>query len=280
MTLLTERLGRPSDTRMLVISADLLGTLHAANVGAYESLRQGVATTASLAVPCPWARAAAREFRGEDIGVHLTLNAQLDTLRWGPITQAPSLLDGDGGFPRTAADLWDHADLEEVRRECRAQVERAVLWGLGVTHLTTHLNTLQQRPEFFDVYLDLGYEFGLPLRLEGHDAAERAGFPFRDLADQEGILGPDHFRHRHPDDPIDIVEMIDTLEPGVTEVNLAPAVDTPELRAADPDWPSRVRAHGQLTDPAVAQALQRADIEVIGYAAIAAAQADRTGADS
>ena len=54
---------------------------------------------------------------GEDVGVRLTLNSEHELYRWGPITQAPSLLDGDGGFPRTLTDVWDHADLDEVRRE-------------------------------------------------------------------------------------------------------------------------------------------------------------------
>ncbi|MDH4169271.1 MAG: ChbG/HpnK family deacetylase [Acidimicrobiia bacterium] len=272
MSQLTERLGRADDARLLIISADLLGSLHAANVGVYDVLRNGAATTATLAVPCHWARAAAHEFRGDDVGVHLTLCAPLDTVRWGPITHAPSLLDGDGGFPRTAADLWDHADLEEVRRECRAQVERAVLWGFRVTHLSTHLNALQQRPEFFDVYLDLGSEFGLPLRLESEEAAERAGFPFRQLAAEEHILMPDHFHHAAAGQDFDVDELIEQLEPGVTEVHLEPAIDTPEIRAADPSWPRRVEAHRQLMDPAVAQTLERAGIETIGYAPLAAAQ--------
>ena len=99
--------------------------------------------------------------------MHLTLNAEHDRYRWGPITHAPSLLDGDGGFPRTVTDVWDHADLDEVRRELRAQVERAILWGFDVSHLDSHMGTLQLRPEFFDVYLDLAVEFGLPLRLSG-----------------------------------------------------------------------------------------------------------------
>ena len=90
-------------------------------------------------VPCPWARAAAVEYRGEDVGVHLTLNAEFDLYRWGPITQSPSLLDGDGGFPRTVDDVWDHADLDEVRRECRAQIERAIYWGFDVSHLDAHM---------------------------------------------------------------------------------------------------------------------------------------------
>ena len=124
--------------------------------------------------------------------MHLTLNAELDTYRWGPITHSPSLLDGDGGFPRTVEDAWDHADLDEVRRECRAQIERAIVWGFDVSHLTSHLGTLQPRAEFFDVYLELAVDFGLPLRL-GDDADERvAGFPFRRLAAEEGVVFPDH----------------------------------------------------------------------------------------
>ncbi|HVN52353.1 MAG TPA: ChbG/HpnK family deacetylase, partial [Acidimicrobiales bacterium] len=165
MTSLAERLGYRDDDRLLIINCDDLGMCHAANVGVYESLRTGMATSATLMVPCPWAREAAARYLGEDVGVHLTLNAEWDLYRWGPITQAPSLLDGDGGFPRTQSDVWDHADVEEVRRECRAQIERAILWGFDVSHLDAHMGTLQLRPEFFDVYLELALEFGLPLRM-------------------------------------------------------------------------------------------------------------------
>ena len=124
-------------------------------------------------VPCPWARDAAAMYRGEDVGVHLTLNAEWDTYRWGPITHSPSLLDGDGGFPRTVEDVWDHADLDEVRKECRAQIERAIYWGFDVSHLDSHMGTLQLRPEFFDVYLELAVDFGLPLRMPGASARAR-----------------------------------------------------------------------------------------------------------
>ena len=142
-------------------------------------------------VPAPWARGAAAQYRGEDVGVGLTLNAEHDLYRWGPITQAPSLLDGDGGFPRTAADLWDHADLDEVRRECRAQLERAIYWGFDVSHLDAHLDAVQLKPEFFDVFLDLADEFRLPLRLPDAGAQRLAGFPFRELAAERGVLSPD-----------------------------------------------------------------------------------------
>ncbi len=155
MPSLAERLGYPKDARLLIVNCDDLGFCHAANEGVYESLRDGLATSASLMVPCPWARGAAASYRGEDVGVHLTVNAEHDLYRWGPITHAPSLLDGDGGFPRTITDVWDHADLDEVRRECRAQIERAILWGFDVSHLDAHMGTVQIRSEFFDIYLGL-----------------------------------------------------------------------------------------------------------------------------
>ena len=135
----------------------------------------------------PWS---CRFVPGEDIGVHLTVNVEHDLYRWGPITHAPSLLDGDGGFPRTITDVWDHADLDEVRRECRAQVERAILWGFDVSRLDAHMGTVQIRSEFFDIYLGLAAEFRLPLRLSGPGTETQIGFPFRHLADEEASCTP------------------------------------------------------------------------------------------
>lgn len=274
MTELARRLGYDDDQRLVIITCDNLGRTHAANVAVYEAIRTGIATGATLMVPCPWAREAAARYRGEDVGVHLTLNAELDLMRWGPITQAPSLLDGDGGFPRTVADLWDHADTEEVRRECRAQLERAVLWGFDVTHLDCHRSALIGRPEFFDVYLELAVEMNLPLRLDPDSAQETAGFPFRDLADQEGILSPDHVVSLSArSDPDALARAVADLAPGVTEICVQPAVETPELVAIDPDWPRRVADHTQLTaDGPVRDALEGGGAVPIDYRALRAAQ--------
>ena len=176
---LAQRLGYGAGAKLVIINADDLGSCHSANVGVFECLATGTVTSATLMVPCPWAREASSRYRGEDIGVHLTVNAEYPLYRWGPITHAPSLLGGDGGFPRTVEDVWDHADLDEVRRECRAQVERAILWGFDVSHLDAHMGTLQLRPEFFDVYLELALEFGLPLRMLSTGMERYAGFPPR-----------------------------------------------------------------------------------------------------
>jgi predicted glycoside hydrolase/deacetylase ChbG (UPF0249 family) len=267
MTSLAERLGHRPDDRLLIINCDDLGSSYAANVGCYEALRDGVATSATLMVPCPWAREAAARYRGEDVGVHLTLNAEYDLYRWGPITHGPSLLDGDGGFPRTIEDVWDHADLDEVRRELRAQVERAIFWGFDVSHLDSHMGTLQQRPEFFDVYLELAIDFGLPLRLSGASSERLVGFPFRRLAAEAGVLFPDQFvvvpgvgSRRF------IEKVVLDLRPGVTEVYVHPAIDTPELRALAPDWAARVDDHDLVVrDGSLRTLIERSGVKLIGY---------------
>ncbi|MDQ2648271.1 MAG: polysaccharide deacetylase family protein [Actinomycetota bacterium] len=270
MTSLAERLGFGPDDRLLIINCDGLGLSHATNVAVYEALRDGVGTSASLMVPCPWSRDAAARYRGEDVGVQLTLNAAHDRYRWGPITHSPSLLDGDGGFPRTVTDTWDHADLDEVRRELRAQVERAILWGFDVSHLDSYLGTLQLRPEFFDVYLDLAVDFGLPLRLSGASTERAVGFPFRRLAAEEGVLSPDHLVvTRGIGARATLTEVLPRLKAGVTEVYLHPAVDTPELRALADDWSGRVDDHHLATaDHELRALLEQAGVVPIGYRAL------------
>jgi len=270
MPTLAERLGYDADAKLLIINADDLGFCHSANVAVFECLHSGLVTSATLMVPCPWAREAAARYRGEDIGVHLTVNAEHELYRWGPITHAPSLLGGDGGFPRTVEDVWDHADLDEVRRECRAQIERAILWGFDVSHLDAHMATLQLRPEFFDVYLDMAVEFRLPLRMLGGRAEEYLGFPARAVAADAGVVFTDHmlFVPGVGSRPL-FEERLARLKPGVTETLLHPAVDSPELRAIASDWEARVDDYRMVCgEDGLRDALEEAGVNLIGYRAL------------
>lgn len=270
---LAERLGYSADARLLIITSDNLGAYHAANVACYESLRQGIATNASLMVPAPWAREAVRGYRGADVGVHLTLNADFSCYRWSSITHAPTLHSGEGGFPRTPGDLWEHADSDEVRRECRAQIERAIVWGFDPTHLDSHLSALVLRPELFDVYLDMACEFALPVRLANPAVEESVGFPLRSLAQDEGILSPDETVHLAGEDRrAAFADLLTNLAPGVTELVMQPAVDTPELRALLGETEHRISDHEILTDPASAQLVADAGVSLISWSAIRNAQ--------
>ena len=264
---LAERLGYAPDARLVIVSCDDLGSCHAANVGVYRAIRDGAATCASIMVPAPWARHAADMYAdGDDIGVHLTLNAEHDAYRWGPLTHAPSLLSGEGGFPRSIDDLWEHADADEVYRELKAQIARAQAWGIDTTHLAPHLTAITLRPEFFGIYLELAAEFELPIRLPSTITEDEAGFPFRKLAADEGIVFPDHFDHDWRAGSRERVSnALADLRPGVTELHIQPAIDTPEVRALTGNAAHWIDDLAFATDGSLAAALAGAGATVIGY---------------
>jgi chitin disaccharide deacetylase len=273
---LNERLGYSPEAKLVILSCDDLGSCHAANEGVYQAIRDGSATCTSLMVPAPWARHAAELYvDGDDVGVHLTLNAENDRYRWGPLTQAPSLLSGVGGFPSTIDDLWEHADPDEVRRELRTQVERALAWGIDATHLAPHLTSITLRPEFFDIYLDLAVEFDLPIRLPSTISEEQAGFPFRRLAAEEGVVYPDHFDHDwRAGSRARTFAALDSLSAGVTEIHIQPAIDTPEVRALTPFAEAWIDDLALALDPALAERIDDVGATLIGYRDLRAAMRD------
>ena len=264
---LNEAIGYPGDAKLVVLSCDDLGAFHASNQGVLSALHEGSATCASLMVPAPWARHAVQHLRAEDdIGVHITLVSEHAAYRWGPLTYAPSLQSGDGGFPSTLDDLWEHADPEEVRRECRAQVERAMQWGVDVTHLAPHLTAITLRPEFFGVYLDVAVEYRLPIRLPSSISANDAGFDFRRLARDAGVYFPDHFDHDwSPGSRTRVLNAIDALQSGVTEIHVQPVVDSPEIRAIGDVSQGWIDDLAFVTGNELRDALRAAGATLIGY---------------
>ena len=237
---LAERLGYTESDRLLVINCDDFGSSHAANVAIEASIRDGLGTSATMMVPCPWAREAAARSKGLAVGVHLTLTAEYPGYRWRSLTNAKSLHDGDGFLPRTAQEVWDHADLAQAEEECRAQVQQALDWGVDVTHLDAHMGTLQIDPRFFEIYLKLASEFRLPLRMVSERQEERLGFNCRSRAVDAGILFPDNFISPRWGTPArdTLVAALHGLRPGVTEIYLHPVEDGAELRGYDHENPS------------------------------------------
>ncbi len=267
---LNEALGYADDAKLVVLSCDDLGAFHASNAGVLQALHEGAATCASLMVPAPWARHAVQHLRPtDDIGVHLTLVSEHVAYRWGPLTYSPSLQSGDGGFPPTLDDLWEHADPEEVHRECRAQVERALLWGVDVTHLAPHLTSITLRPEFFGVYLDLAVEYRLPIRLPSSISTHEAGFDFRGLARDEGVLFPDHFDHDWSSGSrARVLSAIRSLQSGVTEIHVQPVIDSPEVRAIGDVCSGWIDDLALVTGSEIREALAQSGATLIGYRAI------------
>ncbi|NCC93822.1 MAG: ChbG/HpnK family deacetylase, partial [Opitutae bacterium] len=245
-----------------------LGMCHAANAGCFQALRTGVASSASLMVPCPWARHAAAEYRGEDVGVHLTLNAEWPLYRWAPLTTGSSLRADDGTFSPSPSKIRRGVVWDEVRGELRAQIELALKWDIDVSHLDSHMYILEEHDELFDIYLDLAVEYALPIRMPG--SVDNLADRFRARARARGVLAPDRLvplpcmGSRAP-----LERALGELLPGVTEFHAHPAMDTPELRAIAPDWARRVDDHKLLCeDEGFKAMLERSGAVVIGYRAL------------
>jgi hypothetical protein len=130
------------------------------------------------------------------------------------------------------------------------------------------MGTLQIRPEFFDVYLELAVEFGLPLRMVSPGAERVIGFPARAVAAEAGAVFTDYLRLVQGVGSRQTFERdLKELRPGVTEMFLHPAVDSAELQSlATDDWWSRVDDRKMICEESwVRDAIDAAGATLIGY---------------
>jgi len=235
-----ERLGWPAGTRAVIFHVDDVGMSHDSNRGAKKAIEQGVATSMSIMMPCPWVPECVtwlRENPTLDAGIHLTLTSEWERYRWGPVgnpSEVPGLLDGHGYLYRKVSDVSLHATPDEVETEMRAQVDRALAMGIRPTHLDSHMGTCFQ-PAYVERYIKVGVEKNIPVLLFGghlqHIGAEaghlkpllralaeqawQAGFPvLDDLVTQPTRSRDDDQRKR------ELIQLLRDMQPGVTQIIL------------------------------------------------------------
>lgn len=238
------RLGHPASARLLVINADDLGMAHSVNRATFEALSKGWITSSTILVPCPWFPEVARfakEHPEADLGLHLALNSEWTTFRWGPVagrSAVPSLLDADGYLPLDEGPVVANARPEEVERELHAQIEMALRAGVRPTHFDTHMETLMGSATLVRIYRRLGREFGVPIRASWD----------RTLPEGEPAWGPETLLDRtltfeaapaRGEWRAAYEKLLAPLPPGVYELAIHLAHDDDEMRGATfdhPDW--------------------------------------------
>lgn len=275
---LAERLGYKATDRLLIINGDDAGMCHAANQATIECLEKGLMTSATVMAPCPWffeMADYARRNSGADLGVHLCHTAEWKFYRWGPVApreQVPGLVDADGCLWPSIEQVYAKSNPEEALREGRAQIQKALAAGIDVTHLDSHMGTLQYDARYLESYLRLAVEFDLPVRMASQATLEKFGQPaLRAGFAAKGILFPDDFVFEElKDEPRDVkgfwLKVLRNLKPGVTELYIHAAKPTEELQAITGSWRTRAAEFETFTrDAEVRQLLAEERILRIGY---------------
>ncbi|NGZ73933.1 polysaccharide deacetylase family protein [Saccharibacillus alkalitolerans] len=264
--------------RRLIVHADDFGMCHSTNRAILDLWERRAITSTTLMVNCPWAAEAAEYAARDskfDVGVHLTSTSEWETYKWGPVLPqagAETLTDEFGRFP---ADSQHMADVNPaaLRAELTAQIRLARQLGVDPTHLDNHMGSL--RNVHHRLLIELGAEFGLPVRFSEHPAyASGDEARIAALARELGVLHPDRviglpFVYGEGEDfdfaRNNVSELLRNLEPGVTEMLLHPSADTEELRAITDSWPSRRFDYDLFLDPDIALLIEEENIELIGW---------------
>src|SRR5437667_2231658 len=230
-----ERLGYPSDSKLLIIHADDLAVAHAVDSASFDALEKNAVTSASILVPCPWLTEVADYAKAHpdtDLGLHLDLTSEWNTYRWGPVEskdKVATLLDSAGAFWNQSAPIAAHAKPEEAEREIRAQVERALALGIHPTHLDTHMGSLFSTPALIAAYVKVAHEYHLPflaLRIPG---ANLSALSDKDVVlDAIVIANPNLRRDQWKDFYLNAIK---ALKPGLTEMIVHLGHDDAELQA-------------------------------------------------
>jgi len=271
-----QRLGYAADVRVLILNADDFGMCHDQNEGVMRGLKDGLFTSSTILVTCPWFEEAADFARANpaaDLGVHLTLTAEWDRYKWGPVLgwhAVPSLVDERGYLWQTVAQVYEHARLDEAEAELRAQIEKAFAAGIDVTHFDSHMGTLQLRADYHEIYARLADEYRVPIRLASRRRMSTEGMGSTlDLLDAFGVVTPDHLVFNGPPSVGETetywTNLLRTLKPGVTEILCHPALARDELKSCARDAFQREADFRYFTSDKTRQLVKGEGIELLGF---------------
>lgn len=254
-------------TIRLIVRGDDIGSSQAANEACIRCFREGIVRSVEVMASAPWFNQAARMLRenpGLDVGVHLTLTSEWENLKWGPLTEAPSLVDAQGHFFPTTSQRGDfpphtgfleaRPKLEEVERELRAQIELARRELPRVTHLSSHMGTPTATAELKQLVTRLAAEYRLPLEAPGVQYAPSFGGSMVSA-----------------DKKIDnLVSLLEKLAGGTWVIIEHPGLDTPEMRAIghkgyEQVAEDRAGVTAAFTSDRVKEVIQRRQIELVSY---------------
>lgn len=279
--------------RYLIVNGDDFGLSAQVNTGILHAHQQGILTNTSLMVTASaWEEAVelARSTPSLGVGLHVTLVQGRAVLSRQHLR---TIIDSEGNFAHnpTRAGLqyyFSRRAREEIRVECRAQLERFLKTDLLLSHIDGHLN-IHMHPVVMDALLALAQEYSIPamrltredlttnLALDSHQALRKRweSVVFTPLARtteeklrRARIPSPDHLFGLHQSGAVDesyLLGLLPRLQAGVTELYCHPAfLPCPEIERWTPTYRRDVEL-AALTSPTVRAAAAEENIQFVSY---------------
>jgi hopanoid biosynthesis associated protein HpnK len=277
--------------KQLIINADDFGLNETVNMGIIHGHTAGIITSTTI-MPCGKAFEHAISLASANmqlgIGVHLTLVGEKPVC---DPTIIRSLVDMDGYLsPQYPQFLLRYClgkiQLDDVKKELTAQVQKTVDCGLPISHLDSHQH-MHVVPGIIDITLDIAKKFHIKkIRIPAEPYLFLGGYPFspvrfasragltglaqlaRKKAKRQGIATPQHFfgmlagGNMHEEY---LLHIIDTLPEGTSEIMIHPGMDDSILHTMynwNYHWQAELSA---AISPTVHQHIEKHNIQLISF---------------
>jgi len=288
-----KKLGFSDTDRVLILHADDYGMCNSTFKAFADLVDFGLVKSGAVMSPCAWYPQAARNCKANpsfDMGVHITLTAEWDSYRWGPLStkdKNSGLIDEEGYFYRRTEDAQAHMKAKAGVAEMAAQCKCCADWGIKFSHIDTHMGTVLH-PKLLEDYVKLGFQYKVPVlavrweedgwRAMGADAVTaKMATLFMKQIESKGMPLHDGLLTLHLDRVEDRMgyakETLRTVPAGFSRLYIHPAVDTDELRSICPDWKARVLDYEIFSSKEMKKFIQDEGIQLISYREIQALMA-------
>lgn len=280
--------------KYLIVNADDYGLCKSSNDAVQDLFEKGRLKSSTIMMPCPCAKDAmefAKSHPQYAIGVHLTMTNEWDEYRWKPLTDGKTLVNEEGYMWRSSREVEKNANIKELEKEVRAQIDFAHNSGFKPSHIDNHMGSLYGhytgRFSLCNMTLKVCGEYGYAYRLytKFDKRICPAGTPYplycasallgRFLSKVHKVILPDYLLF--PDWTRElrsggyenyrktILKLWTDIPDGVTETFVHPAFETDELKSIVGSWQDRVWEYNLMNDPETHKFLEEKGIQLISY---------------
>jgi chitin disaccharide deacetylase len=275
---LAEKLGFSADDKLLIITVDEIGMCNSVNEAFIQSIQNPHINNASMMLPCPWIYEVAqfsKRNKKYSYGVHLTLMSEWkNKYNWTTVSDSvPSLINQSGVMWSEIVDVLEYANIEDVKKELDAQIQKAIKLGIPINFLSSQMGIMSYRQAYWEVYVSLAQKYNLPIRFisepnfHGNNIDKRKA-----VLDSLGILHPDYLLwdeidslHYAKQFPYGLESVLENLKPGVTELFIKPSIYSPEIKSLSPQYQRRIEEYSWSVSDNIEKLIEKYNIKIINY---------------